>query len=228
MCVAIPDSVPDRLAVLTEPLAVAIRAVRRAGVESTDRVLVIGAGTIGQCVLQLASARGAELGIVDPDPARRGISTSVVPGLVAADAASHHPSAGTADIVIDCAGSEGSLVDAVAAARPGGRVVLVGAAPAAPGFSPHALLTREVTIVTSLSHDLDDDTRAAVRLLASGGIALDHVVTSVLSMEEAIERVFGGGAPAPIPGAAASSGAAASPGGLKIVVDPSLGFVGSL
>jgi (R,R)-butanediol dehydrogenase/meso-butanediol dehydrogenase/diacetyl reductase len=209
MCVPVPDDVPDRLAVLTEPLAVAIRAVRRAELAATDRVLVVGAGTIGQCVLQLVSALGAAPGVVDPDPIRLSISSAALPGLVVAEAAARHPWAGAADCVIDCAGSEGSLLDALAAVRPGGRVVLVGAAPAAPGFSPHDLLIREVTIVTSLSHDLDQDTRAAVRLLASRGVELGHVVASVLSMTEAIDRIF-------------TAGATANPGGLKIVVDPSL------
>ena len=210
MCVPIPDHVPDRLAVLTEPLAVAIRAVRRAGVQPTDRVLVIGAGTIGRCVLALAAGCGAEFGVVDPDAGRRSVSVVAVPGLVAADSVARHPWSGTVDCVIDCAGSEGSLVDALAAVRPGGRVVLVGAAPAAPGFSPHAVLVREVTIITSLSHDLVEDTVPAVGLLASGGVKLDHVVTSVLSMDEAVERVF-------------TRDGAANPGGLKTVVDPSLG-----
>jgi (R,R)-butanediol dehydrogenase / meso-butanediol dehydrogenase / diacetyl reductase len=208
MCIPISGDVPDRLAVLTEPLAVALRAVQRARLEASDRVLLIGAGTIGQCVLALATTSGAGLGVIDPDHGRRSISVAAVPGLLAAESASGHPWAGTVDCVIDCAGSEDSLVDALAAVRPGGRIVLVGAAPAAPWFSPHGMLVREVTIITSLSHDLVEDTVPAVRLLASGDVNLDHVVTSVVSMEDAVRSVFG------VNGAALP--------GLKTVVDPSL------
>jgi (R,R)-butanediol dehydrogenase / meso-butanediol dehydrogenase / diacetyl reductase len=212
MCIPVPDGVPDEVAVLTEPLAVAVRAVRRAGVESGERVLVIGAGTIGQCVLRLVAASGAAVGIVDPDPVRVAIATAGVPSLLAATTAGDHLWAGEADCVIDCAGSESSFVASLAAVRPGGRVMLVGAAPAAPTFSPHDLLSREATITTSLSHDPELDTRAAVRLLATGAVSLAGVVTSVLSLEAAVELVFSADAPAL--------------GGLKTVVDPSLAAPG--
>jgi threonine dehydrogenase-like Zn-dependent dehydrogenase len=146
--------------------------------------------------------------VVDPDKARVAIAAAAVPGLIVSASAERHRWAGEADCVIDCAGSEASLAAALAAVRPGGRVMLVGAAPAAPTFSPHDLLTREVTILTSLSHDPELDTRAALRLLASGAVSLDDVVTSVLSLAAAVERVFGP--------------AGRRLGGLKTVVDPSL------
>ena len=216
MCIVVPKEVPDRAAVLAEPLAVAVRAVRRAGVETGDRVLVIGVGAVGQCVLQLVALRGAAPGAADPDPWRRGATIDAVAGLVIAETGSQHPWAGEADCVIDCAGSEDSLRDALDAVRPGGRIVLVGATSSGSAFSPHDLLAREATIITSLSHDLEMDTRAAVRLLAAGVLSVDHVVTSVLSFEAAVQRVF-----RPVdPGSGIPGGR--GPSGLKTAVDPAL------
>jgi threonine dehydrogenase-like Zn-dependent dehydrogenase len=187
MCVPVPAHVPDLAAVLTEPLAVAVRATRRAEPANHERVLVLGAGTIGQCVGQLLLTATAQVSLLDTD-ARRIAAT---PGLDATTtAAPDHPWSGAADCVIDCAGTETSFDAALNLVRPGGRVVLVGAAPRASGFSPHDLLVREVTLRTTFSHDRDEDTRAAVALLAYGALHLDHVVTDVVPLSDAVERVF--------------------------------------
>ncbi len=50
---------PDERAVLIEPLACAIHAVRRAAVEPGERVLVVGAGAIG--LLTLLALRASPL-----------------------------------------------------------------------------------------------------------------------------------------------------------------------
>ncbi|MHA1730311.1 MAG: zinc-dependent alcohol dehydrogenase [Promethearchaeota archaeon] len=52
----VPDTVPDEVAVLTEPLAVGVHAVARNPPGSGDTVLIVGAGTIGLMVL--AAIRG--------------------------------------------------------------------------------------------------------------------------------------------------------------------------
>ncbi|MCC6306278.1 MAG: alcohol dehydrogenase catalytic domain-containing protein [Rhodobacteraceae bacterium] len=55
----VADRVADDVATLVEPLAVAVHAVRRAGVGLGDRVLVMGAGAIGLMTVLAARAAGA-------------------------------------------------------------------------------------------------------------------------------------------------------------------------
>jgi (R,R)-butanediol dehydrogenase/meso-butanediol dehydrogenase/diacetyl reductase len=55
----IPDSVPDDIAALTEPLAVAFHGVRKSKLQMGDTVAIVGAGPIGDCVLLAAKAAGA-------------------------------------------------------------------------------------------------------------------------------------------------------------------------
>jgi (R,R)-butanediol dehydrogenase/meso-butanediol dehydrogenase/diacetyl reductase len=179
MCVPVPAVVPDRLAVLTEPLAVAVRAVRRAGLSASDQVLVVGAGPIGQCVAQLALTTTNSVSIVDSDAGRVAATPGVARSLD-----------GRPDCVIDCAGTEASLAAAIGDVRPGGRVMLVGAPVRAGGVSPHDLLVREVTLLTTFSHDREADTRAAVGLLAEGRLRLDHLVTEVVALSDVVDRVF--------------------------------------
>jgi threonine dehydrogenase-like Zn-dependent dehydrogenase len=184
MCVWVPPSVPDRLAVLTEPLAVSVRAVRRAMLRPTDRVLIIGAGAIGQCVAQLAVREAMSVSVVGHDARRVEAMKAALPTVV--DAADLE----TAECVFDCAGTVESFAESIRRAAPGGRVMLVGVVESVPNFSPLDLALKELTLDTSLSHDLDLDTRAAMRLLEAGKLTLDHVVTQVVPLAQAAARVF--------------------------------------
>ena len=72
------DADDAAVAAMAEPLSVAVRAVHRARVERGEKVVVLGAGPIGQCVALLALERGAEVLLVDlqesPPRARRASS----------------------------------------------------------------------------------------------------------------------------------------------------------
>jgi threonine dehydrogenase-like Zn-dependent dehydrogenase len=190
MCVGVPTGVPDRVAVLTEPLAVAVRAVRRAGLSALERVMLVGGGTIGQCVAQLALTRTPDVGLFELDEAKVAATRDAVPALAATvTGPPEHPWTGRTDCVLDCAGSVASFEAALRLVRPGGRVVLVGAAAQVPSFSPHDLLVREVTLRTTFSHDRERDTRVAMELLGDGSLRLDHVVTGVVPLDEVVDRV---------------------------------------
>jgi threonine dehydrogenase-like Zn-dependent dehydrogenase len=147
----VPDAVPDATALLTEPLACSIHAVRRAGVPRDARVLVCGAGTVG--LLTLAALRefsdAGETIVVAKHGrqaalARRYGATDVVPPSEALGAVRRatrafrlHPERsapfllGGVDMAFECAGSRASLDLALRATRARGRVVLAGMPPRA-------------------------------------------------------------------------------------------------
>jgi L-iditol 2-dehydrogenase len=56
---AVPDALPTTAAVLAEPMACALHAVRRAGVRPGDRVAVAGLGGLGALAVHAARAEGA-------------------------------------------------------------------------------------------------------------------------------------------------------------------------
>jgi len=67
----IPDSLPDDLAALTEPVGVGMQAVNRAGVVPGEKVVVFGAGPIGLAALAVLRHRGVEdVVVVDLSPVR--------------------------------------------------------------------------------------------------------------------------------------------------------------
>ncbi len=65
------------VAALAEPVSIAVRAVNRAKVERGERVVVLGAGPIGQCICLVARERGARVLVVDLQESRLELSRSM-------------------------------------------------------------------------------------------------------------------------------------------------------
>jgi len=148
---AVPDALTDETALMTEPLACAIHAVRRASVPRDARVLVVGAGTVG--LLTIAALREfSEAGPVvavakhghQASLAKAYGATEVVPpgeAMGAVRRATHafrlHPERsspfllGGADVSFECAGSRASLDLALRSTKARGRVILAGMPPKA-------------------------------------------------------------------------------------------------
>src|SRR5215211_8688537 len=57
----VPDSVPDEMAVFTEPLAAALEIQEQVQVKPNERVLLIGAGRLGQLIAQTLALTGCDL-----------------------------------------------------------------------------------------------------------------------------------------------------------------------
>lgn len=144
----VPEGLPDEAAVLVEPAACAVHAALSSlpeGVPPTEEptAVVIGAGTLGLCVLAaLARWRGdlmrvvavakyphqrelaGELGattVASPDELRRAVRRATGSWALANGQLS-----GGVPLVIDCAGTARSLADALAVTAPGGHIVLAG------------------------------------------------------------------------------------------------------
>src|SRR5512138_3891557 len=60
----VPDSVPDEMAVFTEPLAAALEIQQQVQVRPTERVLLVGAGRLGQLIAQTLALTGCNLRVV--------------------------------------------------------------------------------------------------------------------------------------------------------------------
>lgn len=184
VCVPLPDDLPPRRAVLAEPLAVAIRAMRLAGVRAGETVLVLGGGTIGQLAARLVVRAGARALLVEPHPSRRHVAERAgIP------TATPDEPPGDADVTLECAGYPGSVADAAAATRPGGRIAVLGVSTHQLGLTAWDVIRREQHILGVLSHTLADFT-AAVRTLADGDIDVSGIVTDLVPLSNAIEGAF--------------------------------------
>lgn len=173
----VPDSFSDEAAVMVEPAACAIHAAMWAvdgdagpGGELGATVMVLGAGTLGLCTLAalrrftrpgavIATAKYPEqrrwardLGadtVVEPGEARRAVRR-LTSSLRVGDGLS-----GGVDVVIDCVGTQDSVAEALAVARPGGSVVLVGM-PGAVHVDLTPLWHRQVSLRGSYAYGVED------------------------------------------------------------------------
>jgi 2-desacetyl-2-hydroxyethyl bacteriochlorophyllide A dehydrogenase len=181
-CVPVPAGRDPRLFALAEPVAVAVRALRKLDHVVGARIGVLGLGTIGALVARAALTSGAR-GIVaaDPIPAKR----ALLPTGPAVRAV--HPDELTAtvaelgapglDAVIECTGRPGALQRALELVRPGGRVVMVGLPTEHDSIDGAALALTEKSVVGSAAHRYDTDITDAVALIADGRVRVDDLVT---------------------------------------------------
>lgn len=141
----VPDSIDDTVALLAEPLACAVRAVRAARIQPGDSVVVVGAGTIGALTLlavrtltqagdvtvvakhprQASLAR--DLGateVTSPRRAARALRRAAGGFLLRPERGPEYLVGGP-DVALECTGSAGVAL-ALRSVRAGGRVVLSG------------------------------------------------------------------------------------------------------
>jgi threonine dehydrogenase-like Zn-dependent dehydrogenase len=121
------------VAAMAEPISIAVRAVHRARIEAGEKVVVTGAGPIGQCVAMLARERGADVLLVDLQQPRLDLGAELgadgllwTGGAEVAAAARDWAGGGGPGVVVDATGAPPAIramIDAVASA---GRVVQVG------------------------------------------------------------------------------------------------------
>jgi (R,R)-butanediol dehydrogenase / meso-butanediol dehydrogenase / diacetyl reductase len=187
-CVPLEDNVDPDVGALAEPLAVAVRALRRGRLISGERVVVIGGGAVGQLTAQASVAGGAsEVVLVEADPGRRASAARASGAHVVEP--TDAPRA-KADVVVECSGSPGGFIAGISAARPTGRLVLVGISPSSPPLPVLDLVRHEQEILGSLSHIYDQDFAAAVDLI-NRGVAGQGLACIRSCLDEAVDYLTG-------------------------------------
>lgn len=196
--VEVPVHVGPDVAVFAEPVAVAVRALAKAGDLRGATVVVVGAGVVGNLIVQAARAAGAVLVVQDPSQQRRALALDAGASAAASDArgagaavldASHGR---LADVVFECAGRSQSFADSVALTRSGGTVVLVGLSASEPPLPWRDVVLSEKRLVGTAAHLWDVDVATAVRLLADGTVDPRPLISEVVPLDEvadALERL---------------------------------------
>jgi L-iditol 2-dehydrogenase len=128
--VALPDGVSFEEATFIEPINTMAKAVQKARVAAGETVLVIGCGPVGLQLLMISKLEGARLYTSDPIPERRGKSLEL--GAVESFDPEHDNVVGEiqarteargADVALLAVADPAVFAEALAAARPGGRVL---------------------------------------------------------------------------------------------------------
>lgn len=192
---AVPEGVPDEVAVFTEPTAAALELQEQVRVSPGDRVVVIGAGKLGNLVAQTLAATGCRLLAVGRSRhplallSARGIPTATADGIEPRQA----------DLAVECTGSPEGLDLARRAVRPRGTIVLKSTYHGKASIDMAPFVVDEITLVGSRCGPF----APALASLARGEVDPRPLVEARYPLAEAV----------------AAFDHAARPGALKILVD---------
>jgi 2-desacetyl-2-hydroxyethyl bacteriochlorophyllide A dehydrogenase len=197
-CFKTPRGVSPAVAALSEPLAVAVHAIRLAPLEAGARVLVLGAGTIGLMgVLAARAAGAADVIATARRPHQRDAALRLGASRVFADddraALEAFVRASPVDLVLETVGGTAdTLTTAIAAARPGGTICVLGVFVGSPPLSAARLLVKELTLKGSMVYNRRDgraDFEVVQDLLAREHARLESVVTHRVPLDD-VARAF--------------------------------------
>ena len=180
----LPDNVDDDQGAMVEPAAVAVHAVRRSGPLKGQKVVVLGAGPIGNLVAQAAKAVGAaQVMITDVSDFRLAIAKdcgtefTVNTGTVDLGAAiEEHFGADRADVIYDCAGNDITMGQAIRFARKGSTIILVAVYAGTAHVDLAMLNDHELDLNTTMMYTRADFTEA-IQFIAEGTIRLHPLMS---------------------------------------------------
>lgn len=195
---AVPDGLETDTAVFTEPVAAAFQIPAQLRLRRDDRIVVLGDGRLGNLCAQVLARISDQVLVVGRHPDK----LAVLHGFgIATCRFDDRPTDRSADVVVDCTGSETGLPAALEMVRPRGTIVLKTTMAGAQTLACAPIVVDEVTIVGSRCGPFEP----ALEALAAGRVEVRPLVSDHFGLPDglrALER-------------------AAQPGVLKVLLDVS-------
>jgi len=191
----LPETMGLELGALVEPTAVAVHAVRQSQLKLGDTAAIFGAGPIGLLLLQAVKAAGAsEIFVVEVSEERRqkalglGATHAINPIDTDAVAFIREKTNGGVNVAYDAAGVQATFTSGVSSVRPGGEFKVVSVWEKPVEFNPNMIVMTEAKISGSYAYNrLFPE---VIRLLASGAIDGQAVITSKIALDDIVEKGF--------------------------------------
>lgn len=192
----LPEGMSYEEAAFCEPLAIALHAVARAGVQPGDTALVIGAGVIGLLVLQVLKMKGcARVFVSDLNEARLELArqtgadeTFVANRQDVVKEVLQRTGGDGCDVAMECVGFGPAVQTALAAVRRGGRVGLVGNLQPVCDLPLQQVVTRELSLYGTCA--CAGEYPEALEALHTGRIQVRPLMSAIVPLEEGGEWFF--------------------------------------
>ena len=199
----LPDTLPDDVAAMVEPVAVALHAVRRLRPEPGSAVLIVGCGPIGGLAALVLSAMGQrDIWVADRNArrvARVCKATGAKPATVDLTVGG-----GNIHFAIEATGSSAALTSLIGSMASGGAIALVGIAHGSIALDPNVLVEREISLIGC--HAFQNELPDAISFLTAHAAAARQLIDAEIAIADvpkAYERLMEG-----------------QPDGLKTIVRP--------
>ena len=177
----VPDSISTAIATFTEPLAAALEIQEQIEIKSSDRVVVIGDGKLGQLIAQTLALTNCHLLIIGRHEdklaplKKRGIRIGTQTDL--------EPR--SFDIAVDCTGNPSGFDLALSALRPRGTLVLKSTYTGKLKLDASALVVDEITLVGSRCGPFEK----ALDVLAQQAIDVSYLIQAEYPLSKALDAM---------------------------------------
>jgi L-iditol 2-dehydrogenase len=186
----LPSAVGFDQAAMVEPVAVAAHAVGLTPLAVADTAVVVGAGMIGLCLVQVLRAAGcARVFAVDPDPERRALAQTLGADAAldphASDVAQEVARATEgrgADVAFEAVGLSATVNAAIGLVRRGATVTLVGNLSPRVEVPLQAVVTRQLRLQGSCS--IAGEYPAALAMIERGTVDVRAMLSAVAPLSE--------------------------------------------
>ena len=176
---------PAEILTLIEPFCISFHGIKRAEVKAGEKVLIIGAGTIGILALFAAKARGAQVYVCDV--AREKLNKAQefgADGVILNDRPENFQkrvkeitSDNGFDVTVEAVGLPSTFQNAVDAAACRARIVLVGISQRPLEFSFNVIQKKELSIMGS-RNAFTEDFEELIELVKTQDIGLERIITN--------------------------------------------------
>jgi|LSQX01.2.fsa_nt_gb L-iditol 2-dehydrogenase len=192
--ITLPDGTDPNFGAMIEPVAVAVHAVKRYGNIDGNKVVVLGAGPIGNLVAQVSKALGAsDVLVSEITESRRakalecGLRNVIDPSAITLqDAIRERLSLDGADVIFECVGANRTISDAVVSARKGSKIIVVGVFGEKPTVDLGLVQDRELELIGTLMYRREDY-EMAISLVDQKSIDLSPLVTHNFRFRDYLE-----------------------------------------
>ena len=187
--VPVPDAFSPAMVAALEAVGIGIHALRKTDLQLAQSVTVLGAGPIGQIILQLLRRHGAgRIVVVEPIAYRRekALELGADAAVESCDDVLRLSGGRGTDLVIEATNSPDAFSHAVQAVKPAGRIVLVGI-PTGTHYAPldaMPLRAKEVTVLTC--NKMGDVYPEAIEVVERGMIDMAALLTHHVPLDDAI------------------------------------------
>ncbi len=184
----VPDSLPNDIAVFTEPVAAAYQIPAQLAVGRHDRVIVLGDGRLGNLCAQVLAGLSDRVLVVGKHQSKlallgaKGIETALLGDVTGSR---------MADIVVDCTGSPTGLPAALRLVRPRGTIVLKTTVAGSQELAWAPFVIDEVTLVGSRCGPFD----RALQGLESGEVDVRPLLSDRFDLSSGMDALARAQAP---------------------------------
>jgi len=187
----LPDTLTHAEGATVEPLSIGLYSVTKAQPKPEDTVVVIGAGMIGLCVIQVLKTLGVSQVIVSGRRPKRLQLAKESGADVVVDAAQEdivsvvrklRPER-LADIVIECAGSPTTFQQTIQVVHNGGKVVMLGIYEQPITWNPNTIIGRNITLIGCLGENFP----GSIDLLHTGKANTKPLITHEFPLDQVKE-----------------------------------------